>query len=88
MEPSREELLESAEDVKYAALFLRERLMSGGDEGFLSARREYAKLVERFRRDHPAAITERQARNALEDLEYFLVLVEEAICAYRRESGS
>jgi len=86
-EPTQEERLESAEDAKDAALFLQERLMRGDSADFPEARREYAALVERFRRDHPDAISERQSRNALEDLEYFLVLVEAAINRYREESG-
>lgn len=83
-----EKRLESAEEIKFAALYLQERLMRGDGAGFPEARREYGQLVERFLRDHPDAITERQGRNALKDLEYFLVLVEGAIQAYRRESGS
>ncbi|NPU85058.1 MAG: hypothetical protein HPY65_11270 [Syntrophaceae bacterium] len=87
-ERSRQDLLESAENVRLAALYLQQRLMRGGDEGFLEARREYERLVERFRRDHPDAVTERQSRNALEDLDYFLILVEQAIDGYRRDGGS
>ncbi len=86
-ERSRQDLLESAEDVRLAALYLQGHLMRGGDEGFLEARKEYRRLVERFRRDHPEAVTERQYRNALEDLEYFLILVEQAIDGYRRDGG-
>lgn len=87
-ERSRQDLLESAEDVRLAALYLQESLMRGGDEGFLAAREEYRRLVERFRRDHPGAVTERQYRNALEDLEYLLILIEQAIDGYRRDGGS
>lgn|GEM_PF-396238 len=87
-EPSREDLLESAEDIKCAALYLQERLARGDGPGFVEARREYGDLVEQFRREHPGAMTERQGQNAREDLEYFLVLVEGAIGGYRRDSGS
>lgn len=87
-ERSRQDLLESAEDIRLAALYLQERLMQGGDEGFLEARQKYQGLVERFRQDHPDAVTERQYKNAMEDLEYFLILVEGTINGYRGEPGS
>jgi len=80
------EKIEAVLDIKYDALYLHDQLLGSPAGVYGEIERKFEELVDRFYEGNGEDIKERQYKTARNNYEYFMVLIENLLNAYREQT--
>jgi hypothetical protein len=80
------EKIEAVIDIKCDALYLHDQLLGGPIAAYGEIEKKFEDLVDRFYEANGEEIKERQYKTARNDYEYFMVLIENLLNAYREQT--
>jgi len=77
--------IDSLLDMKYEAAYLESELISGSPKRFPEIEKAFEALIDRFYQENNDRVTDRQYKTARDNLDYFMILVEQALAHYKEE---
>lgn len=82
------EKIEAVQEIKWEALYLYDRLLGGPPGTYGEIDNKFEELVDRFYEANGEEIKERQYKTARNNYEYFMVLIENLLNVYQKQTLS